>query len=74
MKTPNPYYTRTPLKERLRYFSVVMILLPIPMFLLFALLFVLIQPSQSSYEDIDIWCEQYHPNLNYSECLDEAGL
>ena len=45
-----------------------------PVFVFFFLSFILIEPSQSIYEDIDIWCEQYHPNLSHSECLDEAGL
>jgi len=33
-----------------------------------------IKPTADSFEDIDVWCEQYHPDLTHSECLDEAGL
>jgi hypothetical protein len=25
-------------------------------------------------EDIDAWCREYHPELSWSECLDEAGV
>ena len=25
-------------------------------------------------EDIDAWCREYHPELSWSECLNEAGV
>ena len=25
-------------------------------------------------EDLDAWCREYHPELSWSECLDEAGV
>ena len=25
-------------------------------------------------EDIDAWCREYHPELSWSECLDEARV
>ena len=74
MTMPDPNRYRTPLGERIRYFIQVMFLLPIPLFLLIALAILLIKPTADSFEDIDVWCEQYHPDLTYTECLDEAGL
>ena len=70
----NPNRDGTPLGERIRYFIQVMFLLPIPLFLLIVLAILLIKPTADSFEDIDVWCEQYHPDLTYSECLDEAGV
>lgn len=72
MSDPNRY--RTPVGERIRYFIQVMFLLPIPLFLLIALAIIWIKPTADQFEDIDVWCEQYHPELTHSECLDEAGL
>ena len=72
MSDPNRY--GTPLGERIRYFIQVMFLLPIPLFLLIALAILWIKPTADSFEDIDVWCEQYRPDLTHSECLDEAGL
>ena len=74
MPMSNPNRDGTPLGERIRYFIQVMFLLPIPLFLLIVLAILLIKPTADSFEDIDVWCEQYHPDLTYTECLDEAGL
>ena len=74
MTSSDPKPTETPLYERLRYFMVVMFLLPFPVAALLGLAILLIDPTADQFEDIDVWCEQYHPDLTHSECLDEAGL
>ena len=74
MTSSDPKPTETPLYERLRYFMVVMFLLPFPVAVLLGLAILLIDPTADQFEDIDVWCEQYHPDLTHSECLDEAGL
>ena len=74
MTSSDPKPTETPLYERLRYFMVVMFLLPFPVAVLLGLATLLIDPTADQFEDIDVWCEQYHPDLTHSECLDEAGL
>jgi len=74
MTMPDLKPKRTPLHERMRYFMVVVFLLPFPVAVLLGLAILLIKPTADSFEDIDVWCEQYHPDLTYSECLDEAGV
>lgn len=51
-----------------------MVLFPIPVATLVGLVVLLTDPTADQFDDIDVWCEQYHPDLTHSECLDEAGL
>ena len=74
MTKSDPNRHRTPLGERIRYFILVMVLFPIPVATLVGLVVLLTDPTADQFEDIDVWCEQYHPDLTHSECLDEAGL
>ena len=74
MTPSDPKSTKTPLYERMRYFMFVMFLLPFPVAALLGLAILLIDPTADQFEDIDVWCEQYHPDLTHSECLDAAGL
>ena len=74
MTSSDPKPTETPLYERMRYFLVVMFLLPFPVAVLLGLAILLVDPTADQFEDIDVWCEQYHPDLTHSQCLDEAGL
>jgi len=53
---------------------VVVFLLPFPVAVLLGLAILLIEPTVDQFEDIDVWCEQYHPDLTHTQCLDEAGL
>ena len=57
----------TPLHERMRYFMVVVFLLPFPVAVLLGLAILLIEPTADQFEDIDVWCEQYHPD--HSGCV-----
>ena len=74
MISPDPKPTATPLHERMRYFMVVMFLLPFPVAALLGLAILFKEPTADQFEDIDVWCEQYHPDLTHTQCLDEAGL
>ena len=74
MLSPDPKPKRTTLHERMRYFMVVVFLLPFPVAVLLGLAILLIEPTADQFEDIDAWCEQYHPDLTHTQCLDEAGL
>ena len=41
---------------------------------LYGLMYVAFLPEQGSPEDSkSAWCEEYHPNLTYSECAKVAG-
>ena len=74
MPMSNPNRDGTPLGERMRYFMVVVFLLPFPVAVLLGLAILLIEPTVDQFEDIDVSCEQYHPDLTHTQCLDEAGL
>ena len=40
----------------------------------YGILYLLFTPDEGSPEDSKpAWCEEYHPNLTYSECADVAG-
>ena len=41
---------------------------------LYGILYLVLLPDEGSPEDSRAaWCEEYHPNLTYSECADVAG-
>ena len=41
---------------------------------LYGILYLVLLPDEGSPEDSrGAWCEEYHPNLTYSECADVAG-
>ena len=41
---------------------------------LYGILYLLLLPDEERTEDSKpTWCEEYHPNLTYSECADVAG-
>lgn len=50
--------------------------LPVLILILVALMLYLIsgEQGQSMFEDLDQWCDQYHPDLSYRACYDKAGL
>ena len=65
-----------------KYFDILMkltfnfsVVLMIMLFLLIADIFML--PSEDDFaadnSDYGAWCEEYHPELTYSECSDVAG-
>ena len=58
----------------MHHLALVILSLPVVVFLYFGLDFLLSEPNPSMFEDIDQWCEQYRPELTYSQCMDEAGL
>ena len=62
------------LKKHMHHLALVILLLPVVVFLYFVLDLLLTAPNPSMFEDIDQWCEQYRPELTYSQCMDEAGL
>ena len=62
------------LKKHIHHLVLLMLSLPVIVFLYFVLVFVLTEPNPSLFEDIDEWCEQYRPELTYSQCMDEAGI
>ena len=66
--------TPTPRKERIQFFIIVMLILPSPLYFLLVLFILSGQPTPNMYEDLDPWCDKYHANLTYSECLDAAGV
>ena len=74
MHVPEPNRRLRLLKKHIHYLVLVMLLLPVVVFLYFLLDFLLSEPNPSMFEDIDQWCEQYRPELTYSQCMDEAGL
>ena len=74
MYAPNPNRTPTPRRERIQFFIIVMLILPSPLYFLFVLFILSGQPTPNMYEDLDPWCDKYHPELNYSECLDAADI
>jgi hypothetical protein len=74
MYVPEPNRRPRLLKKHIHHLVLVMLLLPVVVFLYFLLDFLLTEPNPSMFEDIDQWCEQYRPELTYSQCMDEAGL
>ena len=66
--------TPTPRRERIQIFIIVMLILPSPLYFLLLLFTLSGQPSPNMYEDLDPWCDKYHPELSYGDCLDEAGI
>ena len=41
---------------------------------LYGILYLLLLPDEERTEDSKpTWCEEYYPNLTYSECADVAG-
>ena len=50
--------------------------LPVLILILVTLTLYLIsgEQGQSMFEDLDHWCDQYHPDLSYSACYDKVGL
>ena len=41
---------------------------------LYGILYMVFLPDEGNHEDLrSEWCEEYHPNLTYSECADAAG-
>ena len=69
-----PNRTPTPRRERIQIFIIVMLILPSPLYFLLVLFILSGQPSPNMYEDLDPWCDKYHPDLSYSDCLDKAGI
>jgi len=44
------------------------------LFYLYGIFYLLLLPDEERPEDSKpAWCEEYHPNLTYSECADVAG-
>ena len=70
------YPNRTPTlrRERIKRFIIVMLILSSPLYLLLLLFILSGQPNPNMYEDLDPWCEKYHPELSHSDCLNEAGI
>ena len=69
-----PNRTPTPRRERIQFFIIVILILPSPLYFLLVLFILSGQPNPNMYEDLDPWCDKYHPNLSYSDCLDKAGI
>ena len=41
---------------------------------LYGVLYLVLRLDDGNHEDLrSAWCEEYHPNLTYSECADVAG-
>ena len=74
MYAPDSNRTPTPRRERIQFFIIVILILPSPLYFLFVLFILSGQPTPNMYEDLDPWCDKYHPELNYSECLDAADI
>ena len=74
MYAPDQNRTPTPRRERVQFFIIVMLILPSPLYFLLVLFILSGQPSPNMYEDLDPWCDKYHPELSYSDCLDKAGI
>lgn len=74
MHVPEPNRRPRLLKKHMHHLVLVMLLLPVVVFLYFLLDFLLSEPNPAMFEDIDQLCEQYRPELTYSQCMDEAGL
>lgn len=70
----DPKYSQTSLRERVRYFMIVVLILVSPLLVLVLLFVLSVQPNPNMYEDLDPWCDKYYPELNYTQCLDKAGL
>ena len=47
---------------------------PVLLLITLILFFISHQERPSMFEDLDRWCDRYHPELSYSACYDKAGL
>ena len=65
---------KTPRKERIQFFMIVALILPSPLYFLLVLFVLSGQPNPNMYEDLDPWCNKYHPELSHNDCLDKAGI
>ena len=74
MYIPDPNRIKTPRKERIQSFIIVALILPSPLYFLLVLFVLSGQPNPNMYEDLDPWCNKYHPKLSHSDCLDKAGI
>ena len=74
MNIPSQNRAKTPRKERIQFFIIVALILPSPLYFLLVLFVLSGQPSPNMYEDLDPWCDKYHPELSYGDCLDKAGI
>ena len=61
-------------KPKKTYASYIATALPIFLLIALAILFTWHQEQQSMFEDLDQWCESYHPELTYRACYDKAGI
>ena len=74
MYIPSQKRAKTPRKERIQFFMILALILPSPLYFLLVLFVLSGQPNPNMYEDLDPWCDKYHPELSYGDCLDKAGI
>ena len=71
MKNIEQNLVSRPRRAYARYISATM---PVLFLIILVLFFTSHREGPSLFEDLDRWCDRYHPELSYSACYDKAGI